>query len=767
MIVNSNFFGKTNVMKILSVVLFWVCFVPGLYAQWEPTSGPNYYWVNGIKRFGDHTFAGTRGMLFKRLKAESTWQVVVDTPAQFFPGPFFQFDNQLFTYSIAGIYRSGDGNTWEDITPTEHPVSSYYFRDSVIFTVERSQPESRVWRSSNGGDSWQAVLEFSNISNVYFLGKVGNNWYLWVNAANINGPRIFTSDDGGNTWTDLGALSNFSSANYSLAPIQIGDRLYMTGNLDPGIQWTDDGGQTWFSSSSGLPSFGINRVTAKDSVLFCSNYRNIYSYYRSLDGGLTWNPIAQALGGISNIFIASDALYLFTYYNSLYRSTDYGVSWQWVSGFTADPDFRPGFFWESEGWIAFFGYGGIYLSKDQGLHWQLDREGMVPLRSNVSNIAHNQHGLFALSLPGMHRSNDSGQHWTSVLNGFLQLPLLTGDNNLTATSSSLFCVVPSEAVYRSTDQGENWQVSFPGVVIDQPFMITGNGNTVWMLATNRKVFKTEDDGLTWEHISTLPLDNYSFFITAADTLICGGGSSYTVSFDQGLTWEQRSFLGLETNFSCRKMTFSNGRFYARGTLQGATEVFLGYSTDLIHWEKRVIPEALPSQQIAPYDVFARDSLIVVPFSLRQIFLSRDYGLTWEKLLIPLEVATDFCQDLASDGEYLYAGTAISGVWRSKWSDLLSSSTYSPEKQRISIQVSPNPASDRLAISYFLAQNDKVRIALHNLQGQLVHEWAPGHRSSGWMEEVLFIPTSIPSGNYILRLETSNAQGSAKVLVLPR
>ena len=689
----------------------------------------------------------------------------MDTPSNFFPNTFFQIGGRLFAHSVLGLYRSDDGNTWEDISPNPDRYMYYRPMGNLIFAAERFQsPNCLIYRSEDAGQTWDTVLSPGNINQPYFfLGNIGGNLFMWFQTTNVGTLRIFKSTDMGQNWVDLGLLSLSNSVASFSGILQVGNRVFVPGTqLNPGVYWTDDGGLNWTFTNAGLPTSGLVNPPALFShggvVFLKAEVQNKPMYYRSTDSGQTWSPIAAGLKAYSDVLATSDAIYLVTDFNQLYRSTDDGQAWTHITNFPAEKDFRPLYIWESGSRVALHGEGGIYISTDDGFNWSLDRNGISPYESVIQQLLKNNNDLFALTYSGLHRSSDQGDSWEMLHNGFPQLPAFYYDKQMLATPSTLLVGTPS-GIFRSTDNGATWQETFFAATMEKPYLLVKKGGSQFVLTlASNKIYRSDNEGIFWSFVYALPVAPYSFFVATDTKLICGGGNSYLVSDNNGSTWESRSFNGLGT-FSGWDMTESADRFYVRGSASG--NPFVGISTDLVIWEKSFLDNTSASSP--DYEVFAKDSIVIATFYPSGIYFSQNYGQSWQKIQVPA-INSDFFFDFELDDTYLYGGTSFYGVWRTSLIDLIEVGVIDPASRNIAASIYPNPLKEYATLLYTLPSPAEVLVTLIDLSVKEIAVLARGRRESGPVLESLTLPPMLPSGNYLLKVTTGQGQAIVQVFV---
>ncbi len=228
-----------------------------------------------------------------------------------------------------GIYRSSDaGKTWVHLglaagqqmgglSIDPHNPDRVFV--AVLGHPYGPNPERGVYRSTDGGKTWEKVLykdentgavqvtiDPVNPQIVYadlWAGRQGP----WENGA-WNGPNsgLFKSTDGGETWRQLTQglptpAQGLSRIGFCIAPSDP-NRLYATVEAAAfgGIYRSDDGGESWKKLNSDQRFWGRGDDFAeikadpknKDIV-----YTADVVVWKSTDGGMSWNAFKGAPGG--------------------------------------------------------------------------------------------------------------------------------------------------------------------------------------------------------------------------------------------------------------------------------------------------------------------------------------------------------------------------------------------------------------------------------------------------------------------------------------
>ncbi|MDQ2871845.1 MAG: hypothetical protein M3R35_01805 [Candidatus Eremiobacteraeota bacterium] len=239
-----------------------------------------------------------------------------------------------------------------------------------------------VWKSANGGQTWDAVFadqKWASIGDVTI--DPNNNDVVWVGTGETNprqnvsyGGGIYKSTDAGKTWKLMGLeptrqisriLVDPRNSNHIIVGA-LGD--IFADSTDRGVYVSEDGGKTWSKTLYISPVSGVSDMAMDvkhPNVVYAGMWhfrRQPWTFtsggeddgiYKSTDGGKSWNKLTGnglptgVTGRIGLAVAPSDGNRVYALIESsqgiLWRSDDAGGKWTMVSNDTL-VDQRPFYF---------------------------------------------------------------------------------------------------------------------------------------------------------------------------------------------------------------------------------------------------------------------------------------------------------------------------------------------------------------------------------------------------------------------------------------
>ena len=235
-----------------------------------------------------------------------------------------------------GVWKTTDGGkTWTDLGLTEtrqisrvrvHPTNPDIVYVAAQGHVWAPNAERGVYRSKNGGQSWDRIL-FRNDStgasdltmdpfnpDVLYAALWQAGRTPWQLVSGGNGSGIFRTMDGGNHWTEIshwaglphGTLGNIGIS----ASAARRNRVWaIVEAADGGVYMSDDGGTTWTKTNEERKlrqrAWYYSKIHA-DPEDSNSVWVNNVSFQKSTDGGKTFKSIRAPHGDSHDFWIAPD-----------------------------------------------------------------------------------------------------------------------------------------------------------------------------------------------------------------------------------------------------------------------------------------------------------------------------------------------------------------------------------------------------------------------------------------------------------------------------
>jgi len=509
-------------------------------------AGGNVYTVAADPLHPSILYAGTERGVFKSADGGTTWafsgtglpptrvQALAVDPAT--PSTLYAATLTPNGVPSVGMYKSVDsGATWTSIdVGIFDPITLAGPLDFESVAIDPRNPSilvagslfSEIFRSVNGGTSWQSVT---------FGG----------NSLGLQTPSIV-----------------FDPTNSS--------KVYAA--TSSGLLGSSDGGSTWaFLGNAGVPFYALAIDPTAPATLYAGDATGS-GIWKSTDSGSHWATANVALPGSSGSrpFVTALAVdpshpatvYAATYGNGVFVSTNAAGSWSAASSGIRDSrvaslTFAPG---QSSTLYAGTYGGGVYLSADGAQTWTAANAGLqaslvgavVPDPSAAGRV-------FAATSDGVAVSSDFGATWGNSSQGLPTIPV-TAFARLSGTSGKLLAGTSGGGLFQSSDGGATWTASTSGLTdsfiaslgVDPTSATVYAGTAHPFTGSNpERIFKSTDGGTSWTQTS-LGAGGFSIDFIAVNParpsqVVAGssGVSGYFQSADGGNTW---TVVG--TNVAC-------------------------------------------------------------------------------------------------------------------------------------------------------------------------------------------------------------------------
>ena len=673
-------------------------------------------------------------------------------------------DDQIYSGTEVGTVHisNDDGQSWPAFfnTDDEAPI-----RDIVLGANSRvyvGSFGSGVYRSENGGTSWDAIGPVAaSVNDLDVDDDTGN-----VYAAADDGVMKWD----GTNWTTIGAGTNPFVGDQVLAVVYQESNDFLFASSAASGTWLFHDG-SWSDASNGLPNGKVNVLyrTPGGKVLAGHNNSGVFMWGGAhvLNGdqwvpygtGLDSEPI-ESIGSGPNGEVLAGSRETGAYYLNAATS-------EWlaignlpiftVSAITGGPT--------GEVYAGAPGEG-IYAIYDENL------DGIPEAGHQVANFLTNaviqdlvvapNGDMWAASYGyGVLYSSDGGNCWTRMNRGLDNLWTFAIERT---SGGTLFIGIWADGlggVWRSEDEGRNWEYLAYGTRQIISLAVDPADDDVIYAGANISgegaLFRSLDGGDTWGVVGTFIYPVWSVTVDPAnsDHVVVGTlGSGVYESLDQGESFDQ---IGSEVNGLDNPHVFDlvygpagapyNGGLFA-ATNAGAYTYDAGSDT---------------------WGLFGDGG---EDFQFRTIaFAGADmYGGTWNAGIVQYDVEDDEWVDYGladmpvvafavhQQTETLVIGTSGSGFFLAQ-NMMMSTSveggainTVVPTSFALD-QNYPNPFNPQTTIPFDLSETTHVTMAVYDLLGREVGRLVDGMLQAG-QHQVTWDASDNPSGTYLVRLEAA-------------
>ena len=236
-------------------------------------------------------------------------------------------------------------------------------------------------------------------------------------------------------------------------------------------------------------------------------------------------------------------------------------------------------------------------------------------------------------------------------------PYAGGAGTFFISGTTLF-VNTSEGVLRSTDQGENWAMVKPGLLLGRISSCVTMGSNIYISGDDKYIFRSEDGGSNWKAIDSKLIKGVNCLTVIDNKLFVGATNGLYVTSDNGAEWTYRSPGSLDSNVASLYVIGTN--MFA-GTVKGTVY----FSSDSgVNWT--LASTGLLPSGIRLFTVLGNALLAVT--RTEGIYASTDNGKNWKDIskgnVIPpvLSVAVIGSNLFAGAFEGLYLSTNSGSHW---------------------------------------------------------------------------------------------------------
>ncbi|HMQ63852.1 MAG TPA: glycosyl hydrolase, partial [Flavilitoribacter sp.] len=235
-----------------------------------------------------------------------------------------------------GMYKSVDaGKTWTHIGLDNsrhiprirvHPRNPDLVYAAVLGDLYKSSEERGVYRSKDGGKTWERILFANADAGAVDLVMDPNNprilyaatWRIRRTPYSLesggDGSALWKSTDGGDHWTNISANKGLPEGTWGIVGVAVSyansDRVWaIIENDNGGVYRSDDAGETWRKVNDDRSlrqrAWYYSRIyadTKDENIVYVLNV----SYHKSTDGGSTFKSFNAPHGDHHDLWIAPE-----------------------------------------------------------------------------------------------------------------------------------------------------------------------------------------------------------------------------------------------------------------------------------------------------------------------------------------------------------------------------------------------------------------------------------------------------------------------------
>jgi photosystem II stability/assembly factor-like uncharacterized protein len=521
-----------------------------------------------------------------------------------------------------GFFYSNDGGiNWKESNDIKNEAIHSVTQSAMNPSMFVAGVSEKVYISMNSGETWKSVANNTPFANLLVDSVVVDPRDAKTIYAGTT-HRAWKTKDGGETWKLIkeGMIDDTDVFGIDLNR-ENPDHLFANGCS--GIYESLNGGEKW-TKVSGIPSSSrrtkaLLRNPTDKNLIYAGTTEG---FWLSNNGGKTWALTTQRELEVNSISVHPDEpnkVYIATNNYGLMVSTDGGKNFTISNGnltsrfmMNITPDIeRPNRFYATSKNTA-TGGGFFFVSDDSGLTWKPAIQNLsvirtVPFSLLQDNISPNT--LYLGTNVGMYQSLDRGNSWVQlkvpkiipakkvvakkgkkvvkpvvVPTGIKRVGGFTETVNILAYANDgkngIFAAT-NKGLFRTNNINVGWDKFSFGVGIDERvFSVASSAKMpqrIFAGTTNSGLVMSEDNGVTWKKVSSLPVlvPIVEIEIDPVDEnlIYVGTKQALYISRDGGKNWLRRNDLPPGSYNSILINPLKTSEVFAASSLEGSGGIF--------------------------------------------------------------------------------------------------------------------------------------------------------------------------------------------------
>jgi photosystem II stability/assembly factor-like uncharacterized protein len=492
----------------------------------------------------DILLAGTLGGgLYRSDNGGDSWQSWrrgLESPASYVTELVASDDGRTIYFGASGdgVYRSANwGEDWQLASSgldRQADISALTLGGSNDQMLWLGTSDGELFQSIDGGNSWSkkgldvGALSFTALTLGDTQGQV-------IFAGTDKG--VYRSSDGGENWQALHAGGLGSPIERVHILVNQDGRIWIGG--EGGICVSENEGATWQRKNRGLPeeALVVTVLTLVGDRLYAGT--SGYGVFVSNDGGESWDERNRGLVG-SSLFVRTllltgqkpTTLYAGTQGAGVFKSTDRGDTWIPVNRGLSDPSIRALAIAGREEQVLYAAtWDGVFCLQDDEAQWE--RAGLAGMRVQELAIPDAQRDTLIAGTwgKGIFRSTDRGMTWEAVNEGLGHpyISMIAIDRDY---PDLVYAGTWGEGVFISRDGARTWQQMEEAQIDSRVHGLASGRSGDLYVATTTTLSKRSVTG-KWSH---LLLGEYNFVVidpTDPQIMFAGGAAGRLVFTQDG------------------------------------------------------------------------------------------------------------------------------------------------------------------------------------------------------------------------------------------
>lgn len=333
---------------------------------------------------------------------------------------------------------------------------------ATLYALPYEYPDGpRVFRTTDGGSAWATVGRLPDNSVNMLVVDPHESDYLY----GMTSSTVWRSTDGGASW------DNYSLPNYATsiaADLLVPGRLFVSGfNYSsyyvPVVMVSTDYGQSW----------GTTVLDSDTGYAYCVAFDPVHSgtayagcmyglVFKTTDGGATWDSACSGLptsASIDDIAVnpGNTDIVLVAASDGVYRSTDAGGTWSKNGGISVAFDLALS---PANPALAYcLGYAAepcLFISTDSGATWTL-QPGNVQQSKGGSLIVDPSDAdvVYSPGTAGVVKTTDRGEYWAAANTG-IRIATIPTISVSPWNRQAIYVEATDNAVFQSQTGGDTW-----------------------------------------------------------------------------------------------------------------------------------------------------------------------------------------------------------------------------------------------------------------------------------------------------------------------